>query len=336
MKKKLAYLAVAALSVSMLVGCGSESGSKKGAKVDVELSEVLENAADAVTEIKSIDLGVKAEADMTGSAQGMNMSIKGSAELSGKAQVDDPAVEGSAKVSYKMTGAGQDMEYDNSAQIYGETEDDEMHLYVRVNDEDWQTDTMDVSGVDEYVTQLEDIVEQVKSGLGSLSSDDLKEVEDFVKLESKTSFVNKKECYVLSAKIDKDKLLKMYEEGEDYLEDMEQYKEVFEQLDSMNINYALYFAKADYMPVKFEMNISGKGNVEGVDVNIKKIHLEINLGVNDAKVSPVPENVKESAVETDLGLGGGYDDYDWDDDDWDYDYEDDDYDYDDYEADDED
>ena len=63
MKKKLAYLLVAVLSVSMLAGCGSK-GSKssssddsskstkkeaKSEKVSVGLSEVLENAAEAAT-----------------------------------------------------------------------------------------------------------------------------------------------------------------------------------------------------------------------------------------------------------------------------------------------
>ena len=317
MKKRLTYLVVAALSVSMLAGCGSESsGGKKGSKVDVEMTEVLENAAEAVTDIESVEIGIKGEADITGSAQGTNMVIKGSADLTGKAQVEDPAIEASGKVSYKISGGGQDMSGDYKAEVYGETEDDEMSVYVKLNAEDWRTDTVDVSDFDDAISQIEDALEQVKSGLGSISSDDLKEVEDFVKLESKTSFVNKKECYVLSAKLDKNKLLKLYEESGEMFEDMDSYMEVIEALDSLNVTYALYFAKSDYMPVKFEFSMTGKGSVEGIDVNIKKLNLEVNLGVNDVKISPVPDSVKESAVETDLGLGGSS--YDWDDDDYDW------------------
>lgn len=326
MKKKLTYLVVAALSVSMLAGCGSSSGEKKGSKVDVELTDVLENAADAVTEIESVEIGVKANADISGSAEGQNISIKGNAELNGKAVLkDEPAVEGSGKVTYSLKGAGQDMSGDYKAQVYGETEDDQLSIYVKLNDDDWKTDKMDVSGLDDAVSQLEEALNQVKEGLGSISSEDLKDVEEYVKLENKTSFVNKKECYVLSAKINKDQLLKMYEEGEDMLGGgMDQYKEVIEALDSFNASYALYFAKDNCMPVKFEFDVTGKGSVEGVDVNIKKLGFEINLGVNDVKVAPVPDNVKESAEETDLGLGGGYDDdddYSWDDDDYNWDDE---------------
>ena len=88
MKKKLAYLLVAVLSVSMLAGCGSK-GSKssssddsskstkkeaKSEKVSVGLSEVLENAAEAATGIESVNISATGEAEMVASAQGQDVT----------------------------------------------------------------------------------------------------------------------------------------------------------------------------------------------------------------------------------------------------------------------
>lgn len=107
MRKKCAYFLVAALSVSMLAGCGSKSkgadnSTKKEAKsekVSVGLSDVLANIAEAATGIESVKLEANGEAEVVISMSGQEMTATGNINLASNAVKADPAfdVKGTAE-----------------------------------------------------------------------------------------------------------------------------------------------------------------------------------------------------------------------------------------------
>lgn len=376
-KKKLAYLLVGVLSVSMLAGCGSKTGNQKGSKVDVELTEVLENVAEAVTNIESIAVNLKGEADINVTYDGERQAVQGAVELSGKAVKEKPAFELKGNVNYKLDMDNDNISGERSITAYGETNSDEMEVYVKVNDEEWEKESADLADFYESLDELEEVLDEVKSSISKIDEEQLKEFEPFIKLEDTTAFVNNKECYVLAAEINDGNLidlLKLCEEyAQNYYEDEEwdeeeensdispyigpeyeededasvlgiDYELVEEELKdiSFKLEYQLYFDKKSYFPVKFDYGMTINGVIDEAEINVNKLKLEIDFSVNDVKVSKVPDEVKEVAVEEDIDLdyidsyiGSEYDsDMDWKDEeeeqedndrffDDDYDYEED-------------
>lgn len=303
MKKKLTCALAIVLSISMLAGCGSkanEKSSKKTSKVTVDITEVMENAAESMADIDTIELGINGDIDVSGEMEGAEVSIKGSAKMQGVASIYEPAFEAKGSVSYEVNAAGTKMSGDYKAEAYGETEDEEMNIYVKTNDSEWLTDSIDVS---EYIETME----QAKESLGDMNwadafeeidEEDMKALEEYMKLESKTQIVNKKECYVISADIDKDKFAELSEFTD------EQYDEFVEEFKDINFSYGFCFEKDTYMPVQVYVDMKATVNADGTEVEINKLRLEMNMDVNASKVSSVPKDVKKDAVETDLGLNG--------------------------------
>ncbi|MBQ3665396.1 MAG: hypothetical protein II919_04755 [Lachnospiraceae bacterium] len=214
MKKKLAYLLVAVLSVSMLAGCGSK-GSKssssddsskstkkeaKSEKVSVGLSEVLENAAEAATGIESVNISATGEAEMVANAQGQDVTATGSFELTGNATKDDPAFDLKGSAKYDVDMGGQNLSGDYSMEAYAEEEDDKLTVYAQLNDTGWEKSSMEKSEYEEAFAQMESGLDSVKEALSNISEEDFKEVEEYIKLEDKTKSVNGKECYDVGVK----------------------------------------------------------------------------------------------------------------------------------------
>jgi len=330
MKKKLAYLLVAVLSVSMLAGCGSK-GSKssssddsskstkkeaKSEKVSVGLSEVLENAAEAATGIESVNISATGEAEMVANAQGQDVTATGSFELTGNATKDDPAFDLKGSAKYDVDMGGQNLSGDYSMEAYAEEEDDKLTVYAQLNDTGWEKSSMEKSEYEEAFAQMESGLDSVKEALSNISEEDFKEVEEYIKLEDKTKSVNGKECYVLTLDVDRDQLIELAEIGQEYSEEyddeeFEQYLETFKQLEKFDIVISLYFDKDTYLPVKVSADIAMKGEVEGTAIDLKKLSFELTFSVNEGvSVEEVPADAKENAVEAD--------DYDFDDEDYDF------------------
>ncbi len=326
MKRKFAYLLVAALSVSMLAGCGSKSSSSKieltkGSKVEVTMADVLENVAEAATGIEAVKIDVSGALDVEAeSDDGETLTAEGDVSFKGNMVKDEPAFNFGGSASYELDIAGEKEKDDFTFAAYGETDGEEMNVYAQYNDSDWEVSTLEKSEFEESFEQIEEMLEEIQSGLADLSEDDLKDIEKFVKLEDNTQKVSGTECYVLTMAIDADIFEEMLQYSEDYIDtdlvdEAETYLDVLKELDVFEVTTSLYFDKDTYLPAKVSLNVNVDGDVEGVSVKVNKCNLEISLQVNgDVEVEEVPDKVRENAVEID-------DDYDYD---FDFDFDDDD------------
>ena len=325
MKKRVAYLLVAALSVSMLAGCGSKA-EKKGHKVDVEITDIMANAVKSIDTVESFGIGVSGEAKISGTSAGQDISMSGSVKGDSIfALSKSPSFSMDGKVSYKLSGGGMNMDGNYKAEAYGATEDDEMTVYANYDDK-WITDSVDISEYVESFDELEAGLSEIESSMDEIDPADLEEFEEVFKLEDTTKYVGKKECYVISATIDTDDL--------STLEKFDIDAEELETFETLKMKYSLYLDKNTSLPIKFAFNLAGEMNQDGVELKITKCNLEITFKVNEGKVKAVPSEAVDKAEETDLGLedmfGDSYgleNEYDIPDYDDDYLDEDDDYNY---------
>lgn len=329
MKKKFAYLLVAALSVSLLAGCGSKSSeTKKTSKVEIELAELFENVADATSDIEDLQLDIKGEADATVKVDGQSLSAKGSVSLTGKAVKEEPAFDLSGAVDYSVTTSGTTLSGKYSANACGETEDGELNVYVNVNKGDekgnWVTDSMDASYITDVFDDLEEILEESKDAFNEITEEDWKKVESILKLEDMTKIVNKKECYVITMEINNDSIMELIRTSEDYVDEeemedaLQEAEEAFQQL-NLDCRGQICYDKDTFLPVQTKISFTMNGEVDDTEVDIKTLVFEMNMLANDGvKLSGVPDNVKEEAEEADLDLDDYFpesddetDSYDW-------------------------
>lgn len=345
MRKRFAVLLVTALSVSLLAGCGSKSGSAgKTSKVEIELADLIENVADATTEIRDLQVDINGELDISVKVDGQSVAAQGSVSMKGKAVKDEPAFDADGTVKYSATYSGATLSGEYSAKASGVTEDGQLNVYARLDkgDEkgDWLTDSMDASLFTDYFSGLDELLKDGKDDFESITEEDWALVESVMKLEDTTQIVNKRECYVVSVKINRDTILELIAASEDYVDEEEknealaEAEETFEQLD-LDCTGRICYDKNTFLPVQTAFSFTMNGEVEETEVNIKKLSLEINMVANDnISIDKIPDDVRENAEQVDMGLEDifGDDEYEgWEYDDDDYDYEDyDDYDYEDY------
>lgn len=347
MKKTFKKTLVCGLAVAMVVtsmtGCGSKSKSnsqkdgKKGSKVTVELSDVLEGVVVSLEDVDSVGVDVNGKLAVSGKADGEKVDVSGSLNVSGNASLKDLAFDVEGKVNYEANAMGTKLSGDYDASVYGSTKDGEMEVYYKDFLGDTYVDTMDVSdyenAYDEFKEAMEMAAEQLQD-IDLSELDGMEELDNFVKLENMTEYVNGKECYVLSANLDMDTLEELAALSGEDLDDIEE----FENIEDFSMKYALYFDKKSYVPTRFEFGFAGKADSDGETVSIDECSLTIDLKVDGVKVKSAPKDVKKDAEESDFLsdgedsvsdlIGGFDDDYDYDDYDYDdYDYDDDDFDF---------
>ena len=352
MRKKCAYLLVAALSVSMLAGCGSKtSQSKKTSKVEIELTDLLENATEATANIENLQMDLKGNLDAEMKFEGKKVSAKGDVAMSGKAVKEEPAFDMNGSVSYSATYSGTTLSGEYSANVCGETEDGMLNVYANLNkgDEkgDWYTDSVEASEITQAFADLEDSLKECKDAFSEISEDDWKIVESILKLEDMTQIVNNRECYVINMVINKESIMELIKTGTEYADEeeleeaLQEAEEAFESI-SLDCRGQICYDKETFLPVKYTISFTMEGDVEETWVNIKNLSLEMNMFVNEqVKIDGVSDSVKEEAIKTDMNLSDmiemddEHDEYDWDDEDIDWDDEDIDWDEEDIDGDDE-
>lgn len=290
-KKMLAYGVMVALSVSMLVGCGSKKESEKaGRKVDKSITEVAENVVKSVEDIDSMKLGIKGSVDIDTETDGVNAVIKGGAELNGVFTIDIPAFNLDGSLFYEIGAEGQKLSGEYTANAYGETEDDTMNVYAKTNITDWVMESVDVSEYIESVSMIKSQVNELADMIGELDEKEIEDaIGDYLTLEEKTKSVNGKECYVLSADLDMNDIAGLNEYTGEELDDF------MESVDSMNLSYGVCIDTKTFIPVKFYMNLSAKGNEEDTKISINDMSFEFNFVANSGKVESVPKDAKEKA-----------------------------------------
>ena len=294
MKKKiLVYGLVAALSLSMLSGCGSRRSSEKGGhKVDKSIKEVAENVARNISDVDSMKMGLKGNIDIAIESSGIKYSIKGNGEMNGVFVVDNPAFNLDGKVSYELNQGASKLSGEYSAEAYGETDGEIMNVYGKTNISDWECESFDVSEYVGEISEFKDEIGEFAEYIKGLSDEEIAaEIGEYVNLEGETKSVNGKECYVISADLDINDIKKM---DEDFVEDEDEM-----EFDKLDCSYGICIDVDTYMPVKMYINISAHVIEENAEYTINSMGFEFNFISNSGKVKSAPKDAKESANDSD-------------------------------------
>ena len=107
--RKIKYLlTVAALSSTMMFGCGSNDNDSADEAKEVSIDSVIEGIENADLDIKSLDFTIDANIDMSLASEDENTDIKGSGNI--KASLDNEAGLASLNISMTVDDQTQDME----------------------------------------------------------------------------------------------------------------------------------------------------------------------------------------------------------------------------------
>ena len=320
MKKKLAYLLIGTLSVSMLAGCGkkenksaskAKDSDKKQEAPAITLKDLIKNMNDAAKGYDSLALKLEANAEGVASAgsveYGLNGSVKGNLDIdlksfefsgdgkvkySGNLDIDLKSFEfsGDGKVKYSLDLSGNSISGDKSAEFYAEKDGDDLKAYIGM-DGDWTSDT---------ITQ-DDIQNMLEQYTKALDTDTLEEnfdkMKDLYTFDSKTEEVNDKDCYVIGLDLNKDQLkdiiknVDLPEEAGDV--DVDSILNVIDQsVKDFSIKMKEYVEVDTYYPVKYELTVSGKGQSGETKVEVDNISISADIDVNKADVKAVPKEAK--------------------------------------------
>lgn len=283
MKKKIVYGLVVVMSVAMLSGCGTREE-----KVNVTLEDVLSNTIESVVDIESMEFDMTGKLDGAIEMEGEKMSGKATANLEGVVTTKDPSMHITADCEYNANYNNTNMNGTHKFEIYGEDNQEEglFCLYSKLDNEEWECKKEMLSDFTDSMGEFNP--EEIKEAIEELQDE---KYDDFVKLNDTFKTINGKKCYLVYADVDKDDMLELMEGA-----DVEEFK-AFEVFD---ISYKVYLDKETYYPIKisFDMEIKGKSEEEGVDIDVKELSFELNTKINDTKTVAVPDEVKESASET--------------------------------------
>lgn len=307
LKKGLALGLVAIMPFSMLSGCGSKKETKTS-KVDIELSELLSKAVLSIEDMEQIKVGLNGNVDVSIDMEEINMDAGGKIGFNVIASMDNdsPKFNSDGSLDLELGSGTNKFTTSYNLKSYGETQDGELYGYVQYNDEEWIKEKGDIS---EYLDEIKEMKESIKEVASTIEEVDLSMLEmyeDYIRLESETQTVDGVECYVISANVDKDGLLKLIQEiNEEYT--AEEFEEELEVVDNFDMELKVFFDKDSYMPVKFIIDLKMALESDDERIEVNKFNLEITIGVNTFdKIESVPDNVKESAVDAedaDISLG---------------------------------
>ena len=306
-KKYLAIGLVSVMSISMLSGCGTKKEDKnskddkvKVSKVDIELKDLLSEAAISIADIENVKLGMAGNVKLKYLSEEMDMDISGDAKLEGIAAVDEPKFNADGSLNYELSMSGTKLSGDYTLEAYGDTVDEEMSIYAKINDEDWMTEAGDVSEYMEEIQLLKENIEELSTMIEEIDFSVLDEYKDYIRLEDKTKIVDGVECYVVSANLNKGQLKELYEEFEGDASEME------EELDTVKdfaITCEFLFDKSNCAPAKFGVDMSMTIEEGDETIEVESLGFEMSLGVNTKdKIKDVPAEAKDNAGPADMNI----------------------------------
>ncbi|MBQ3546831.1 MAG: hypothetical protein IJA34_17880 [Lachnospiraceae bacterium] len=306
-KKCLAIGLVSIMSLSMFTGCGTkkENNDKKDdkvkvSKVDIELKDLLSEAAISIADIETVKLGVGGSVKLKYISEDMDMDISGDAKLEGIAAVDEPKFNATGSLNYELGMSGTKLSGDYTLEAYADTLDEEMSIYAKINDEDWMTEAGDVSEYMEEIGYLKENIEELSTMIEEIDFSVLDEYKDYIRLEDKTKIVDGVECYVVSANLNKEQLKELYEEFEGDASEME------EELDTVKdfaITCEFLFDKSNCAPAKFGVDMSMTIEEGDETIEVESLGFEMSLGVNTKdKIKDVPAEAKDNAGPADMNI----------------------------------
>lgn len=306
-KKCLVFSLVSVMSLSMLAGCGTkkEDNDKKDdkvkvSKVDIELQELLSEAAISIADIETVKLGMAGNVKLKYISEEMNMDISGDVKLEGIAAVDEPKFNANGSLNYELSMSGTKLSGDYTLEAYADTVDEEMSIYAKINDEDWMVEEGDVSEYMEEIEYLKENIEEFSGMIEELDFSVLDEYKEYIRLEDKTQIVDGVECYVVSANLNMEQFVDLYEEYEGDASDIE---EEFGGVNDFVIDCALYFNKSNCAPAKFTVDMSMDIEEEDETIEVESLGFEISLGVNTSdEIKDVPNEAKDNAGDADMSI----------------------------------
>lgn len=292
MKKRILSFAIALTMAVSLSACGSKDDVKAGNKVTVTMDEIQEKMTSAMDGVKSVDLNLEAAFDMQMEAMGEKASVKADADAEGSVVIGTPGAHLKGSASYSMEAPGEDdQKGDYSGEAYVVTDDTSATAYFTSDGKEWKTSTITK---EEFQKEFEDAL----SSMGDLNlpgetGEGTDAPETQAKLADKTVEAAGKECYEISATVDKSELSS--------LPGMEQYASALEMFGAFEVKAAIYVDVDSYRPVKMEITADMQADDEtsGMSLDLKKCELSVELEYDKTEKIEVPDSVKSSAVSED-------------------------------------
>lgn len=275
--RKIKYLlTVAALSSTMMFGCGSNDKDSADEAKEVSIDSVIEGIENADLDIKSLDFTIDANIDMSVASEDENTDIKGSGSIN--ASLDNEA--GLASLNISMTADDQTQEME----AYLDYSDLE-NAVVYLNQQGiWMKQSLENSAVSVDPSAISEGTnsDSIKKFVESLKDAKAEETDDY---------------YTISGTLDTSKL---FEEITDAAGDddtmgnaLSAYAGIVEELKidvSISVNKDDYsFAKANVSIKDFEYEMMGstlKINSIGVDIAAKNY--------NNVDTITIPEDAKDA------------------------------------------
>ena len=287
MKKRIiSFGLVAVMSFAMLSGCGTREE-----KVTLSRDEVLTKAVESIETVDSIELDAIGKVNGEASIEGQDIKLNGNASAEGVGTINEPSLYMKGKLDYSYEAENSKVSGTHTAEVYGECdkENEMFYRYARLDDGEWNVfDEV----IPEFSEDISEMVVDVKEAIKELNEN--KTMSDLFKLNETVKKVNGKQCYLIYADIDKEVFKNIVkQESEVDAEEMEYF-------DKLNISYKLYFDKDTYYPVKFVLTAEVKAEFEeeGYLIDLKEFEVEVNTKVNESEPVKVPQEVKDSAKET--------------------------------------
>lgn len=306
-KKGLVLGLVSVMSLSMLSGCGSKKEDKdskddkvKVSKVDISLNQLLSEAALSVADIETIKLGLGGNVQLKYVSEEMKMDISGDAKLEGIAAVDEPKFNMNGSLNYELGMSGTKLSGDYTLEAYGDTVDEKMGIYAKINDEGWMGEEGDVSEYMEGIQDVKENIEEISTMIEELDFSVLDEYKEYIRLEDKTKIVDGIECYVVSANLNMEQFKKLYEE---YEGDTSNIEEKLGGAKDFAVTCEFLFNKSNCAPTKFAVDMSMDIEQEDATIEVDSLGFEVSLGVNtNDKIKDVPKEAKENAGDANISI----------------------------------
>lgn len=288
-------IAGAVISVIGAVGCSNQPTRS----VALTKDDLIEKAVETFAKTKSVDADLDADMNMKLSATGLNMEVKYQADFNA---VSNDSGESHVKGNMDISGVG--LENTIELENYTVKDNNDFLRYTRSNEAGTEgtwtysraSDVQDIDITSEMsISQLADAYGKLKDSLSEL------------KLENGTVSFNNTSCYLVSGTITGDKLADLMSSSGQDID-----AEAKESISMIDLDTELYFKASDETPYAVVMdmreaieNIIGAqvGDSTGMDISVDKMKFEIIFNSFDKTADiNVPDNVKNSAVETVDGL----------------------------------
>lgn len=273
--RKIKYLlTVAALSSTMMFGCGSNDNDSADEAKEVSIDSVIEGIENADLDIKSLDFTIDANIDMSLASEDENTDIKGSGNI--KASLDNEAGLASLNISMTVDDQTQDME------AYLDYSDIE-NAVVYLNQQGvWMKQSLENSAVSVDPSAISEGTnsDSIKKFVESLKDAKAEETDDY---------------YTISGTLDTSKLLEEMTSAADGTmgDALSAYAGILEEV---KINVSISVNKDDYSFAKANISIKDfEYEMMGSTLKVNSISIDVAAkNYNNIDTITIPDDAKDA------------------------------------------